>query len=409
MTSTTIRTSRGGAGRTLWNRISEFFLNPRNLYILGMLLVLALTFSEVARGRHRNFMIFAESTKLFWQHIAPYGENWSQAAPHLDYFLYGPLFNILFTPFAYLPAWLGPFVWNLFNFSMWFAAIFTLPGRFTREEKCKSFLYTFLILACTQLSFQYNVAVGYMFLFAYSLLERDKGFWAVLLMMISGFTKVYGIFQLGLLLCYPHFWRNAAYALLIGAAFLVAPAVNMPFAELPDYYGQWITALAEHTDTRTWMNLFYLRPLGLLPVRMWVQIGVLALLAAGLAANFRKWKQPFFRLAALAVLMGYVILFSNSSEGHTYVITLIAYQFWYWSMKRGDALNLVDRIVYWATFIIVVVMPVDVLCPPGIMQIFYDWQINLWLLVYLWLRICWTAFIRTPPTLSEKRQLIGVQ
>ena len=409
MTSTTIRTSRGGAGRTLWNRISEFFLNPRNLYILGMLLVLALTFSEVARGRHRNFMIFAESTKLFWQHIAPYGENWSQAAPHLDYFLYGPLFNILFTPFAYLPAWLGPYVWNLFNFTMWFVAIFTLPGRFTRDEKCKSFLYTFLILACTQLSFQYNVAVGYMFLFAYSLLERDKGFWAVLLMMISGFTKVYGIFQLGLLLCYPHFWRNAAYALLIGAAFLVAPAVNMPFAELPDYYGQWITALAEHKDTRTWMNLFYLRPLGLLPVRMWVQIGVLALLAAGLAANFRKWKQPFFRLAALAVLMGYVILFSNSSEGHTYVITLIAYQFWYWSMKRGDALNLVDRIVYWATFIIVVVMPVDVLCPPGIMQIFYDWQINLWLLVYLWLRICWTAFIRTPPTLSEKRQLIGVQ
>ena len=183
----------------------------------------------------------------------------------------------------------------------------------------------------------------------------------------------------------------------------------MPFAELPDYYGQWIAALTEHKDTRTWMNVFYLRPLGLLSVRMWVQIGVLALLAAGLVANFRKWKQPFFRLAALAVLMGYVILFSNSSEGHTYVITLIAYQFWYWSMKRGDALNLVDRIVYWATFIIVVVMPVDVLCPPGIMQIFYDWQINLWLLVYLWLRICWTAFIRTPPTLSEERQLIGVQ
>ena len=192
-----------GVERSLWQRIRSFFLNPRNLYLLGMLIVLALTFSEVARGRHRNFMIFAESTKLFWQHIAPYGESWSQAMPQLDYYLYGPLFNILFAPFAYLPAWLGPFVWNLFNFTMWFVAIFTLPGRFTRDEKCKSFLYTFLILACTQLSFQYNVAVGYMFLFAYSLLERDKGFWAVLLIMISGFTKVYGIFQLGLLLCTP--------------------------------------------------------------------------------------------------------------------------------------------------------------------------------------------------------------
>lgn len=395
--------------RSLWQRIGAFFLNPRNLYIVGLLLVVALSFSEVTRGRHKNFMIFAESTRLFWDHIAPYGQNWTQAAPQLDYFLYGPLFNILFAPFAYLPAWLGPFAWNIFNFTMWFVAIFTLPGRFTRDEKCKAFLYTFLILACTQLSFQYNVTVGYLFLFAYSLLERDKGFWAVLLMMISGFTKVYGIFQLGLLLCYPHFWRNAGYAVGIGIVLLAAPAVNMPFRELPDYYGQWFAALAEHKDTRTWMNLFYLRPFGLLRYQLAIQIGVLAALAVALATNFRKWGQPFFRLAALAVLMGYVILFSNSSEGHTYVITLIAYQFWYWSMKRGGALNLVDRIVYWATFVVVVVMPVDVLCPPRVMQLFYGWQINLWLLLYLWLRMLWTTFIHTPGSLSEERPLIGVR
>lgn len=398
-----------GAPRGIRQRIAAFFLNPRNLYILGLLLVFALSFSEVTRGRHKNFMIFAESTRLFWNHIAPYGQNWTQAAPQLDYFLYGPLFNILFAPFAYLPAWLGPFAWNLFNFTMWFVAIFTLPGRFTRDEKCKAFLYTFLILACTQLSFQYNVTVGYLFLFAYSLLERDKGFWAVLLMMISGFTKVYGIFQLGLLLCYPHFWRNAGYAVGIGLVLLAAPAVNMPFQELPAYYGKWIAALTEHKDTRTWMNLFYLRPFGLLRYQMAVQIGMLAVLAVGLVANRRKWGQPFFRLAALAVLMGYVILFSNSSEGHTYVITLIAYQFWYWSMKRGGALNPVDRIVYWATLIVVVIMPVDVLCPPRVMQLFYGWQFNLWLLLYLWLRICWTTFIRTPESLAEERPLVGVQ
>lgn len=91
-----------------------------------------------------------------------------------------------------------------------------------------------------------------MFLFAYSLLERDKGFWAVLLIMVSGFTKIYGIFQLAMLLFYPHFWRNLGYAALIGIAFLLAPAVNMPLTELPDYYGQWIGALTEHPGTRTW-------------------------------------------------------------------------------------------------------------------------------------------------------------
>lgn len=329
--------TRPGTEGSVWRRIGAFFLNPRNLYVIGLLLVLALSVSEVTRGRHKNFMIFAESTKLFCQQIAPYGANWPPAGfpVRLDYFLYGPLFNILFAPFAYLPAWLGPIVWNVFNFTLWFAAIFTLPGKFTREEKCKSFLFTFLILACTQLSFQYNVAVGYMFLFAYSLLERDKGFWAVLLIMVSGFTKIYGIFQLAMLLFYPHFWRNVGYAVLIGAAFLLAPAVNMPLAELPDYYGQWVGALTKHPDTRTWMNVFYLRPLGLLPYRTYVQIGVLALLAVGVLANWRSWRLPFFRIACLAILMGYVILFSNSSEGHTYVIMLIGYQMWYWTMRRG--------------------------------------------------------------------------
>lgn len=378
-----------------WPRFMAFFHNPRNLYIVGLLLIVALSFSEVTRGRHKNFMIFAESTRLFWEHIAPYGENWTLYAPKLDYFLYGPLFNILFAPFAFLPAWLGPFAWNVFNFTLWFAAIFTLP-RFTREQKCRSFLFTFLILACTQLSFQYNVTVGAMFLFAYSLLERDKGFWAVLLIMLSGFTKIYGIFQLGLLVCYPRFWRNMGYALLIGVALALAPVLNMPFAELPAYYGKWIGALTSHKDTRTWMNLFYLRPFDLLRWQVYVQVGVLLALAGALFANWRHWREHFFRLGAFAALTGYVILFSNSSEGHTYVISLIGYLMWYWTMQQAGALMLGDKVLYWALFAVVVVMPVDVLCPKAVMRLFYDWQVNLWLLAAMWLRICYTTFVRIP-------------
>ena len=376
----------------IWQRAVAFFMNPRNLFISGLVIILALTFSEVARERHWNFMIFSESTKLFWQHIAPYGENWVQTAPNLDYFLYGPLFNIIFTPFAYLPSWLGPFAWNGFNFTLWFIAIFTLPEKFTQDEKCKSFMYTFLILTCSQLSMQYNVAVGHIFLFAYSLLEKNKGFWAILLIMISGFTKIYGIFQLMMLLFYPRLWRNVGFVLLIAAAFLIAPVINMTLSEVPSYYGEWIKALTEHKDTRIWMNIFYLKPLNLLPYQMYIQIGVLAGLLTGVLANWRKWYTPFFKVAFLAALMGYVILFSNSSEGHTYVIALIGYQLWYWTMYRSQALNIMDRILFWAIFVVVVVMPVDILCPPSVMRIFYGIQLNLCLLMAMWLRICYTAF-----------------
>ncbi len=57
--------TRPGTEDSVWRRIGAFFLNPRNLYVIGLLLVLALSVSEVTRGRHKHFMIFAESTKLF--------------------------------------------------------------------------------------------------------------------------------------------------------------------------------------------------------------------------------------------------------------------------------------------------------------------------------------------------------
>lgn len=391
-------------GSSAWRRIGAFFLSPRNLYILGFLVVLALTFAEVSRGRHRNFMIFAESTRLFWQQIPPYGANWPPAGMELDYFLYGPLFNVLFAPFAFLPAWLGPFVWNLFNFTAWFAAIFTLPERFTREEKCKTFLYTFLILACTLLSFQYNPLVGSIFLFAYSLLERDKGFWAVLLILLSGFTKIYGIFQLGLLVCYPRFWRNAAYAAAIGAVLLVVPAIGTTWEGLPGWYGEWVGALTSHKDTRTWMTVFYLRPFNLLRIQTWVQAGVLAALGAGLLLDRRRWRNEFFRIGCLAALMGYVIFFSNSSERHTYCIALAGYMLWYWTMRRAGALTAFDRTMFWAVFAVLVVMPVDVLCPPSVMEFFFGWQLNLWLFLVLWLRIVWTTLVRMPQQLRSEPQ-----
>lgn len=127
----------------------------------------------------------------------------------MRFFLYTPVFSVLFTPFAVLPAWLGPFVWNLFNYTMFFAAVFTLPARFTHRPKVPYFSL-YVADSCPEPAVvQYNIPVAYIFLFSYSLLERNKGFWAVLLIMVSGLTKIYGIFSLALLVCYPRFWRNA--------------------------------------------------------------------------------------------------------------------------------------------------------------------------------------------------------
>lgn len=375
-----------------WERVKRFLFNPRNLFILGFMIVFVLTFLEVARERHHNFMIFAQSTIDFWNGVNPYGSDW--AHNHHDFFLYGPLFSVLFAPFAFLPAWLGPFAWNLFNFTLYFLAIFTLPDQYSRNQKARIFLFTFLILATTQLSFQYNVAVAYLFIFAFSLLERGKAFWAVTLILISGFTKVYGIFELGLLICYPRFWRNMGYVVIVSGVLLLLPMLKLHAAEVVPYYRSWIDSLSTHQDTRTWQTIFYLRPFFATapPYAMYIQIGSISALAVMFAANFRRFSSFAFRAQSLGILMGWVILLSSAAEKHTYVIALLGYLIWYFSRQPGR----IDKILFWFAFLVLVVVPVDLLCPVWLMEFLIgQLQLNLWIFVVIWVRmVCVTFFGR---------------
>ncbi len=145
-----------------------FFYSRRNLYMIGFLLAFIVTLLEFIRGRHQNFMVFSDATQFFWQGISPYTTEFVEA--HGRYFLYSPVFTVLFAPFAYLPAWLGPFAWNLFNYSLFFMAIFAANNSPSSRNAVCSFLL--LILGQSLLSFQYNITVAYLFLFAYTLLER---------------------------------------------------------------------------------------------------------------------------------------------------------------------------------------------------------------------------------------------
>lgn len=315
---------------------TSFFYNKRNLYLLGLLIAFVVSLLEVMRGRHLNYLAFADSTLDFWRGISPYTLEWMQA--HLRYFLYAPPFSVLFTPFAVLPGWLGPFVWNLFNYTLFFTAVFTLPDRFTHRQKCRIFLFTLPVLGQSLLSFQYNVPVAYLFVFAWSLLERGRGFWAVLLIMISGCTKIYGIFELALLVCYPRFWRNAGYALLLGAGLLALPLLKFDPAGLIDYYGKWIAILQVHQAASLFDSLFYAAPFSewMLAHFRPLQIGSLGVLAVLFLASFRKWSTAAFRVQALGILMAWVILFSDSAEKNTYVVALTGYALWLQSRRGGD-------------------------------------------------------------------------
>lgn len=375
--------------------ILAFFADPKKVYWFGFVIAVVATSLEVLRGRAENYHVFSQSTLDFWNGVNPYSHEFVERVGR--YFLYTPVFSVLFTPIAYLPVWLGAYVWNLMNYSLLFLSVMTLPSKIA-TPKIKLFLYLLLSLEQSIFPFQYNIVVCYIFLFAFTLLEKDKPFWAILLIMISATTKLYGAVELAMLFCYKNTWRNFGYAILIGIALLVSPAIKTGFDGLLPYYGQWVDILHEHNTEQTFVSLMH-HPLirwWMIPHAMLVQVVTVAILAVLFFCKWRCWKDFRFRACALGVIMGWTILFSEASEVHTYIIAFSGYLLWLYTQHR---ITRFDNIMYWINLILFGVLPIDVLCPPAI----HHFEHNvLWLDVIcftiVWCRMLYTTMSMKPET-----------
>ena len=378
-----------------------FWSNPRCVFWLGMAIVLLATSLEVFRGRNTNYFDYQDSTRMFWEGLSPYNLEYAQA--HCIYFLYSPVFSVLFAPIFFLPWWLGPYVWNIGNYCLFTLAIKTLPEQY---NKYKHWIFLFLLPVALQTIFcyQHNIIVCYIYIFAYSLLERGKGVWAVLLIMISACTKVYGAAELALLLCYPKTCRNLALAVVFGALLICLPLVNTNFDNPFVLYQQMFDMIASHHSDSDFIGILFARGLKpyLLPNYRMVQMIVFALLGIAFFARYKRWKEFSFRVEALAVLTGFMILFSDCPETHTYIITLPFYAMAFWMRERRTWF---DWTVFWLLVINFGILPTDILCPAWLHNYIHQ---TFWLDVYTffiaWLSVIWWAVGKRMKIIAPKMQ-----
>lgn len=358
------------------------------MFCLGLAVVLTATTIELLRGRATNFYDYYDATNMFWAGISPYSLEFIEA--HSIWFLYTPVFTTIYAPIFLLPEWLGPFVWNGFNYCMLCLAIKTLPQPLA-PYRMKIFLFLLLLILQSTFCFQYNMVVCYIFLFAFTLLENGKPFWATLLIMISATTKYYGAIELGLLLCYPKFWRNMGYALFWGVVLLLLPTINTAFDNVVVLYKDMWGTYESHRGAADYPGLFYVPGLKslLLPNLRIVQLSVLVLIGAMFFWLKKRWSDFRFRVETLAVMMGYIILFSDSPETHTYIIALSGYMMAFWLQPQRSKF---DWILFWLLFVNFCILPVDALCPTPVYRFFHN---NFWLDVYCmaiaWIRVIWWA------------------
>lgn len=373
-------------------KFMAFWKSPKCVFWLGFLVAIVATALEVARGRNANYIVYADATRMFWEGVTPY--TMSFVNEHGRYFLYPPAFCVLFAPVLMLPWWIGPFVWNLGNYSLFAIAIKTLPKQFDKY-KHRIFLFLLPILLQAVFCYQYNMAICYIFIFAFSLMERGKGHWAAVLIMVSAATKIYGGIEIAMLLMYPKPWRNIIVGIVCGIILFALPMVNTNFDNPIALYSEMATMLSTHNSDIEYVGILYARGLKwlLLPNHQLVQCIVLAALAVLFFVRRDRWSDLRFRTQCLAVLMGFVVLFSDCPETHTYLISICGYLLAFWLQPDKKRL---DWILFWLLFVNFAILPTDVLCPPKIHEFIHN---TFWLDIYVyticWLRTIWWATDRT--------------
>jgi hypothetical protein len=220
------------------------------------------------------------------------------------------------------------------------------------------------------LSIQFNPIVAAIFLFSYSALEKKNYFLAILLISISGLTKVYGIIQFSMLLFYPKFWRNAIYSLTTMILLFALPLIRYNLMELLSLLESWKEAIYFHSTRQGRFYSIY-RPFfqfdDIIGKYATLISAVIFLLLVGvLIIKLKEFKSSFTKRAQyLGVLMSWAILFSVGSELHTYVIAMVGYAIWYINSSTSK----IDRILLWTNFFLLAVFPIDIIVPTFISKV----------------------------------------
>ena len=224
-------------------KITAFFAKPffhdyRTLFGLWMLLPIIMWIMKMTRAN--NYDIYRGS---FWNAVRGWNLYLPNPAEYGDMHHYGPVFSLLFAPFAIGPKWIGLLLWGIVLTLFLYWAI--RKSQFTKYQQlfilwcCAHEMLTALFMQ------QFNIAIAATILLAYYLIEKEKDFWAAFFIMLGTFVKAYSIVGLAFFFFSKHKGKFIAALLFWAVVMFVAP---MPFFHGWDYivsqYHEWYISLS---------------------------------------------------------------------------------------------------------------------------------------------------------------------
>jgi hypothetical protein len=272
-------------------------------------------------GVHHHLV---EQTNLFIQYPQEYG----------DISLYGPLFGLFISPFAYLPIGLGSLLWVLLNACLLICAVRMLP--LSAKQKWILLLLATLEFANTSHSSQSNCIMTALIIFSYILIEKGVDEWATCLIVLGAFIKIYPVMAFVFFLFSkrkPMFLFSTL--LWISIFFVIPMFVSSQHFILQSYLDWFYTLVAKNASNREIGASINYSILGVVDgfakntstSNVLVIVIGLSIFSLPLLRRSQYTSQRF-RLFFLSSVLLFVVLFSTSSEHPTYIIAVTGVFIW---------------------------------------------------------------------------------
>ena len=326
-------------------KIKAFFKKPifsdyRVLFGLWIILAVVAHLLKYWHERHNNYLIFKY---VYWHTIKGTSLYALSPTEFKDCNHYGPFFSMIIGPFAVLPDFIGMLLWLVVLTTMLYYAIRKLPT----TKRVQIFILWFAAHELLTALFmqQFNIATAAMIIATFTCVEKERDGWAAFWVVVGMFVKLYGVVGLIFFVFSRHKGKFLAYLLLWSAIVFAAPMLISSFDYQVSQYPEWLHALVVKNVSNS--NLVGLTNISLFGMvhRLTGDAGFsnLYLIIPGLILlvlpfmRVSQYKNADFRMAFLASVMLFVILFSTGSESSTYIVAIVGVVLWYAAVpwKRG--------------------------------------------------------------------------
>ena len=329
----------------IFKRVSNFLIQKNlSLFWLLIIVIILIALQQYLGGikkfaglpysytHFNNYIIF----KFSFIHFIS-GQDLYALYPseHWDLYKYSPTFALWFGIFAWLPDAVGLFLWNALNGLCLFFGIRMLPSL---DLKQKNILFLILLveLVTSLQNTQSNALISGLILIAFSLMEREKFFWACLCIALTVYIKLFGLFAFAICLLYPQRWKMVGYSFFLMLVLFLLPLMAIDFSQLKAMYESWYALLQQD---------YVPNPLSLVgAIKAWFgwTMNSNAMLAFGLALivlPLKKWKQYSdlsYRFLFVSMVLIWMVIFNHKAESPTFIIAMtgVATGFFYLAIEN---------------------------------------------------------------------------